>query len=192
MAIDAIAIVGRPGVAVTCSPTGRRSTMKRAVRVALGVTAVPLGATAVLLLYAGTAIGAPSAYNVVKVCSLVSLAEVKKLAPWAAHLDSFAKAEEEAVGTQGSSCNYPTAHVQVMAYRQETLDAARKAYKLDPVAGVGDEAYVRNNKGRFAELMARVGPHLLTVQLDIGTNQTYETSKPSLVALADAFAAKLR
>jgi hypothetical protein len=79
-----------------------------------------------------------------------------------------------------------------MAYRQQTVDAARKAGKLDPVAGVGDEAYVHNNKERFAELYARVGPHLLTVQLDIATNKTFETSKPALVELAKAFAAKLR
>ena len=44
----------------------------------------------------------------------------------------------------------------------------------------------------YAELYARVGPHLLTVQLNIPTGKTFETSKPSLIALAKAFAAKLR
>jgi len=57
---------------------------------------------------------------------------------------------------------------------------------------VGDEAYVHNNKERFAELYTRVGPHLLTVQMDIGTNQKFDTVKPSLIELAKVFAAKLR
>ncbi len=132
------------------------------------------------------------AYRVVAVCSLVSLAEVKKLAPWAPHLDAFAKAEEEAIGPQGSSCNYPTAHVQVMAYRQQTIDAARKSSTLEPVGGIGDEAYVRNNRDRYAELFARVGPHLLTVQLDIGDDQTFDEARPALVELAKAFASRLK
>ena len=136
--------------------------------------------------------GGPATYQVVKVCSLLSLADVKKLAPWPPQLDSFAKAEEQALGTYGSSCNYPTATVQVMVFSQRSLDYARKIYKLDPVAGVGDEAFLRNNQNNFAELMVRVGPHLLTVQLNIGTNQTYETAKPTLVELGKAFAAKLR
>ena len=131
-------------------------------------------------------------YQVVKVCSLVPLADVKKLAPWAPHLDSFAKAEEEAIGPRGSSCNYPTAHVQVMAFRQSTIDAMRKAGAIEPAAGVGDEAYLRNNKDRWAELVARVGPHILTVQMSIGPNQTYDSAKPSVIALAKAFASKLR
>jgi hypothetical protein len=132
------------------------------------------------------------AYKVVAVCPLVSLAEVKKLAPWAPHIDPFAKAEEEALGSTGSSCSYPTAHVQVMAFNQRMLDAARKSGTLEPVQGVGDEAWVRNNRNLFAELYARVGPHLLTVQTDISTNETFDSEKPTLIALAKAFVARLR
>ena len=54
-------------------------------------------------------------------------------------MDRFAKAEEEAIGTRGSSCNYPTVHVQVLSFRQQTIDTAHKAGKLEPVSGVGDE-----------------------------------------------------
>ena len=133
-----------------------------------------------------------TAYKVVEVCALVSLADVKKLAPWPPHIDPFAKAEEEAIGSSGSSCNYPTAHVQVMAFNQRMLDAARKAGKLEPVPGVGDEAWIRNNRDRFAELYVRIGPHLLTVQTDIGINETFDSEKPTLIALAKAFVAKLR
>jgi hypothetical protein len=133
-----------------------------------------------------------AAYKVVQVCALVPLQDVKKIAPWPAHIDPYAKAEEEAIGPQGSSCNYPTAHVQVMAFNQRMLDAVRKARALEPVSGVGDEAWVSNNRNMFAEIYARVGPHLLTVQTDIGTGKTFESEKPTLIALAKAFVAKLR
>ena len=132
-----------------------------------------------------------ASYQVVEVCSLLSLAEVKKLAPWPPHLDAFAKAEEEAI-PQGSSCNYPTVDVQVMSFRQSTIDRLKKTDKLEPVSGIGDEAYLRNNKDRYSELLARVGPHLLTVQFNIPTGQTFETTKTTVIGLGKAYAAKLR
>ena len=52
-------------------------------------------------------------YQVVKVCSLLTVSEVKKLAPWEPMFDQM-KVEEEAF-SGGSSCNYPTATVQVIA-----------------------------------------------------------------------------
>jgi hypothetical protein len=137
---------------------------------------------------------APSSaqYKIPPACSLLALDEVKKLAPWPPQLDAFAKAEEEALGTYGSACEYPTVRVQVMAYRQQTMDTLRKDGKLQAVGGVGDEAYVRNNGNRFAELYARAGPHLLTLQLGIDAGRSFETAKPSLVELARAFIARLR
>jgi hypothetical protein len=131
-------------------------------------------------------------YKVVNACSLLTLAEVKKLAPWQPHLDPYAKAEEEALGSYGSSCEYPTVGIQVMAFNRSTIDSLRKAGQLEPVAGVGDEAYARNNRGNFAELFARVGPHLLTVQISVEPDKTFEATKPSLVEIGRAFAAKLR
>lgn len=137
--------------------------------------------------------GTGTKYQVVKVCSLLSPAEVKKLAPWEPHLDRFAKAEEEAIGTSGSSCNYPTAFIQVMAFHRRFIDDIRKAgILLEPVSGVGDEAYVRNNRDNYAELVAKVGPHSLTVQLSIERNKTFESTRPSLIAIGKAYAAKLQ
>ena len=129
-------------------------------------------------------------YQIVKVCSLLTVAEVKKLAPWEPMFDQM-KIEEEGIGG-GSSCNYPTAAVQVMQFRQGTIDALSKQYKLEAVAGVGDAAWLRNNRDMFAELMAKVGPHLLTVQTSISRGKTFETSKPELLNLGRGFAAKLR
>ncbi len=131
-------------------------------------------------------------YQVVKACSLVTAAEVKKIAPWPSHLDQFAKAEEEPIGTRGSSCNYPTVFVQVMAFNQGTIDAAKKSGAQEAVAGVGDEAYVRHNRNRYAELITRSGPHLLTLQLNVGTGKTFDDAKPTLIELAKLFVARLR
>ena len=132
-------------------------------------------------------------YQVVKVCSLLSLAEVKKLAPWEPHLDKFAKGEEEPIGTGGSSCNYPTVFIQVMAFHQSFIDNLKKTgIPLEPVSGVGELAYARNNRDNFAELVAKVGPHSLTVQVSIELNKTFESTKPSLIAIGKAYADKLR
>ena len=136
--------------------------------------------------------GSAGNYQVVKACSLVTVAEVKKVAPWPPHMDQFAKAEEEPVGTRGSSCNYPTVFVQVLAFSQGTIDAAKKAGAQESVAGVGDEAYVRNNRDRYAELIARVGPHVITLQLNVATGKTFEDEKPKLVELSKLFVARLR
>jgi len=136
---------------------------------------------------------APGArYQVVKVCSLLSLAEVKKLAPWPSHVDAIAKPQEEAIGSTGSSCNYPGVSIQVMVFRQSFIDTLRKAGPLERVSGVGEEAYIRNNRDYFAELVARVGPHLLTVQLSIGSSKTFDMTKPSLLEIGKVYAAKLR
>ena len=137
--------------------------------------------------------GSGAKYQVVKVCSLLTLAEVKKLAPWEKHLDPFAKGEEEAIGTSGSSCNYPTVFIQVMAFHQSFIDNLKKTgIPLEPVSGVGEEAYARNNANRYAELVARVGPHSLTVQLSIETDKTFASTKPALIEIAKIYAAKLR
>lgn len=143
----------------------------------------------------GTTASAPTEgaqYTVVKVCSLLSLAEVKKLAPWPPHVDAIAKAEEEPIGPRGSSCNYPSADVQVMSFQQGTIDSLKKSGKLEPVTGVGDEAYLRNNRDRYAELYARVGPHLVTVQYNIGTGEKFDVAKARAVEIGKALAAKLR
>jgi hypothetical protein len=51
---------------------------------------------------------------------------------------------------------------------------------------------VRNNRGHFAELIAKVGPHSLTVQMSIERDKTLESTKASLIAIGKAYAAKLR
>lgn len=165
--------------------------MDKSLRRSLAIAAVCFFAAAITARALPQGTGAR--YQVVKVCSLLSLAEVKKLAPWQQHLDPFATGEEEAIGTSGSSCNYPTVFIQVMAFHPSFIDNLKKTgIALEPVAGVGEEAYARNNANRYAELVARVGPHSLTVQLSIEADKTFASTKPSLIEIAKIYAAKLR
>ena len=126
----------------------------------------------------------------IKVCALVTKAEVKKHIPWKDMLDQM-PVEEEAIGTTGSSCNYPTVHVQVLAFRQSFIDAMGKDAKLETISGIGDAAWFRNNKNLFAEVAVKVGPRLLTLQADIDDGKV-ESVKPGLMNLAKVYAGKLR
>jgi len=109
----------------------------------------------------------------IKVCGLLPAAQVKQLIGGDAMFDRFPP-EEEAMGNFGSSCNYAGAMVQVMSFTQASIDAARKRGRLEPVTGVGDEAYFYDNRGQYAE------------------GQTSATVRPGAVALANALVAKLR
>jgi hypothetical protein len=100
--------------------------------------------------------------------------------------------EEEALGTYGSSCNYAGVMVQVLPFSQSTIDAARKRGRLEPVSGVGDEAYLFDNRGEYAELYVRVGRRLLTLQRDVDAGKTVADVRAGTVALAQALVAKLR
>lgn len=123
------------------------------------------------------------------VCPLVSKAEVKKHLPWNPVMDQF-PLEEEAVGPTGSSCSYPTVRVQVLPYTKSMVDAMHKQGKLEPISGIGDEAYFHNNKNRFAEFYAKVGNRLLTLQSS--SSGKVEEIKPGVLSLAKVFVAKLR
>ena len=129
------------------------------------------------------------ASQAIKVCPLVAKEEVKKHLPWRSMLDQF-PVEEEAIGTTGSSCNYPSVFVQVLLFTQGTLDAVRKISGIESVSGVGDEAYFSNNHDRYAELYVKVGTRWLTLQASLDGNMS--TVKPGVVSLAKVFVAKLR
>jgi hypothetical protein len=146
--------------------------------------------------WTGTTVGLAEAltarqYKVINACTLLTVAEVKELAPWPAALDQM-KVEEEPLGKSGSACEYPSVGVQVMAFNQGTIDALRKGAVLEPVSGIGDAAWARNNQSLFAELLVRSGDHLLTLQTSIPAGSTFERVKPTLLALGRAFAARLR
>lgn len=124
-----------------------------------------------------------------QVCTLVSKEEVKKHLPWAAMLDQM-PIEEMPIGNDGSSCEFPTVGVQVLTYSRGFVDAAAKSAPLEPVPGLGDEAYFRNNKNRYAEVMVKVGPRLLTLQAS--ADGDIDKVKPRVIELAKVYVAKLR
>ena len=127
----------------------------------------------------------------ISACSLLTRDEVKKLVPWAPMLDQF-PSREEPIGATGSACSHPSVHIQVMSFSRQTIDAAKKRGKLEPAAGVGDEAYLYENPSGYLELYAKVGTHLVTVQKSVRAGEKVESVRPGVIALARALAAKLR
>jgi hypothetical protein len=100
--------------------------------------------------------------------------------------------EEEPIGATGSSCNYPSATIQILAYSPRFFDEARKLGKLEPVTGLGDEAYFFADPRGYADLYARAGNRIVTVQATPGPKEKIEALKPGVIALTKALIAKLR
>jgi hypothetical protein len=159
-----------------------------------GLVLLALGAIA-----AGTAAAAhaatPELGKAAHACALLSKAEVKKLAPWPDFLDQMQLQEDPLAN--GSGCSYPSAYIQVMAIGAagfKGMLAGLDKSTLERITGVGDEAYLRDNKGNFAELIARVGEFVFTTQHSLNALQgrTMQVVKPEVIALGQALAAKLR
>jgi hypothetical protein len=135
----------------------------------------------------------------IRACALLPVAEVKRLAGLPDPLNLFEKLPpEEAPVGRGSSCNYPSLHVQIDPFDWTTIESnrARNSAQFEAVPGVGDAAFLRANKAaaslEFAELYARVGTHVLTIQMDVPDGKSTASVKPGLVALAKAYVARLR
>lgn len=134
-------------------------------------------------------LAAPVSAQQVEACKLVPREEVKKHLPWIAALDQL-PLEEAAIGTSGSSCNYPTVFVQVVPFNQGAIDALRREGSLEVISGVGDEAHFRNNRDRYAELVVRIGPRMLTLQAN-GEGKM-DAVKASVIDLARVYVTALR
>jgi hypothetical protein len=149
--------------------------------------------------HAQTRSGPEAAKPPIRACALLPASEVKRLAalPDPANLFDMMPPEEQPAGA-GSSCNYPGIHVQIDPFGWTTIESvrAKNSTQFEAVSGVGDAAFVRANKAassiEFAELYARVGPHILTIQMDVPDGKSTASVKPGLVALAQAYIAKLR
>ncbi len=125
----------------------------------------------------------------VAVCKLLSTAEVKKHLPWKPLLDQFPP-EEESIGVSGSSCNYPSVMIQVLPGAQGMIDEAKKKGGLEPVTGIGEEAYFHNNLNRYAELYVKSGKYVVTLQSSWDGKDA--AVKSGTLSLAKALVAKLR
>ena len=129
----------------------------------------------------------------VSACSLLTREEAKKLAPWPALFDQI-KTQEDTLAN-GSGCAYPNVQIQVMSMSQDAWKrwvAAFKNATLESVAGIGEEGYFRDNQQMWAEVIAKVGTQVVTIQLSPNAGETPQAAKPRAIALAKALAAKLR
>jgi len=97
--------------------------------------------------------------------------------------------EEETSGTS-SACEYGVVRLQ---HTPTGPGGERKAPKeFEPLAGVGEKAFFRNNRNTYAELLVWSGAHYFTLQVSVPTGSTAEAIKPKTVALANAILRKLR
>ena len=132
---------------------------------------------------------AASGIQKVAVCKLLPTAEVKKHLPWRPQLDQFPP-EEEAIGTLGSSCNYPSVMIQVLPGAQRMIEEAKKKGGLEPVSGIGEEAWFHNNLNRYAELYVKSGKYVVTLQSNWDGKDP--AVKSGTLSLAKALLAKLQ
>jgi len=128
-------------------------------------------------------------------CSVLTRAEVRKHVPWSDQMERIFPQEEEDQFANGSGCEYPSIRVQVMSSSPEQwqrwVDASKNP-TVERLAGIGEEAYIRDNKGLFAELYAKSGSRVVSLQKNLQPGETLQASKPQLIALAKAVVAKLR
>lgn len=101
----------------------------------------------------------------------------QKHLPWNAVVDRM-EPEEEAIG-----------FIHVLPRGKMAGPPSQNA-GYEPISGIGEEAYFRNNRNRYAELYVRVGNHTLTLQASADGN--IEAAKPRVVSLAQTLIAKLR
>ena len=100
--------------------------------------------------------------------------------------------QEEPIGTHGSSCGYGGIHLQIDPFRRSTDLRKSPGKDWQPVSGVGDTAFFRNNSDRFAELMVWTGTRHFTIQMDVPTGASGASIKPKTIELANLLIPKLR
>jgi hypothetical protein len=120
---------------------------------------------------------------------LLPKAEVKKHLPWNDIVDSMPP-EEAPAGPAGSSCNYPSVFIQVLPVDRLVRGAPTNEPGWESISGVGDEAWFRAKRTRYAGLYVKTATHTLTIQAN--ANGNVEAVKPGTISLAKALLAKLR
>jgi hypothetical protein len=122
----------------------------------------------------------------IKACSLLSKELVAKYWPGDKRAFEVLRPEEEPLGATGSSCDYGTIGLQVDPFTPQQVDqiAKEKSTEWSAVPGLGDSAYFRNNRNRFAELLVRTGAHTFTIQMGVPMGKTADAIKPDTIAVA--------
>jgi hypothetical protein len=131
---------------------------------------------------------------VVRACSLLTKQLMTEFTPYEKPvLDIVLRIPptEDALGSSGSACSFGGVTLQVDPFTPQALERVRKPDWV-PVTGVGDASYFHDNRGEYAELYARAGARVLTIQMDVPTGRTAASIKPNVIALAKAILPRLK
>ena len=90
---------------------------------------------------------------------------------------------------QKASANYPNAHIRIFGFHPNNVEEMKKGRPVETLSGLGDEAWYRNNRNRYAEVFVRKGTYAVTVQGS--SNVSIEVAKAGAISLAKALVAKL-
>lgn len=129
-----------------------------------------------------------SGQSTVRACAVLTRDLVAPFTENARVLD-LVPAQEEALGTAGTSCDYGSVRLQLFPGRGGARTAS--AQGLQPVTGAGDGGYFRSNRDRYAELMVWTSKHSLDLQVTVPSGRTAESIKANVITLANAILAKL-
>ena len=139
-----------------------------------------------------SAAGSPG--SVVRACSLLTKELVTQISPYdnqALNAVLMVPPMEDELGPSGSACSYGGVTLQVDPFPPAVLERnVQKEWASMP--NVADAAYFRDNGGRYAELMIRSGPRVLTIQMAVPTGRTAASIQSNTVALAKAVLTKLK
>ena len=128
-----------------------------------------------------------------RACALLTREFVLTYSPTAnkKFLDMFPP-QEEAVGANGSGCEYGGVYLQVDPFAR--AEQMRQSPQKDwyAVQGAGETAFYHNNGDRYAELMVWTRSHHFTIQMSVPTGGTAEAIKANTINLAKALIAKLQ
>jgi len=167
---------------------------------ALALVATGAAAGASSAPQAASAAKAQAADSKVRVCTLLSADEIKKIA--GAHTPSGVgkrPPEEEPLSSGGSVCNYGGVDVMLDVVPVAGFEANKARYgpstKFEKIAGIGDAAYYMDQPGdqssRLLGVYARAGQHVVVLTMTVVPPETAAGLKPTVIALGKAAAAKL-
>jgi hypothetical protein len=128
-------------------------------------------------------------------CALLTKAILTRVSPETAQRLADALAfppEAGQVGTRGSTCDYGGVYLQIDPFAAPSRvekEFARSGSAR--VAGLGDAAFYRDNRGRHGELYVRAGSRTLTIQMSIPPGRTAASIQPNAVELARLLLAEL-
>lgn len=132
--------------------------------------------------------GGAAAGSGIKACSILTRDLVEPFAENKRTLDLIPPEEETM--PSGSACEWGVVRLQLYSAR---AGASREAPKdFQPLPGVGEAAFFRNNRNRYAELMVWSGANYFTLQVSVPTGSTADAIKPKTIDLANTIIKKLR